>query len=575
MIFKRRVFFVAALFLIQIASMARAFAASSDQRFGVMTHFAHGWDPVWADIAALRGITTVRDELYWDAVEREKDVFTFPRQFDVYMDALKRNGIAPLIVLSFENRNYDEGNTPYTSEAFSAFGRYGTEVLRRYGSQIQTVEIWNEYNGTFCKGPATNDRAGTYAKMLREAYAQIKQLRPDVTVLGGATAGIPLPYWEKLMQNGGLQSMDALSIHPYRYNAPPEGLETEVAALQTLVRKYNGGETKPIWVTEIGWGTQSAASAPGTLLIDEATQAKYLVRAYALLLSASIERVYWYLLRDYEDFTMGLTGADARPKPASFALQVMARELSDARFVRRELSSTGLYSILFVRPSGEEVRVIWTLQPTTIAPTGATRVVDIEGGVHSVASLISLNDAPVFVTGTLVSLPSPPKKVATVLADSRTGFSSEQGGNQWWYGESLGSDPTFHPLPNYTVSDWSAAWGGKHAYLFITAGDQHPSVTGEGIPVAAIRRWTSERAVSVRITGEFRCGVGGDGVGVSVLVDGRPLLRRSLGGNSPVVNFDLEADLGKGSTIDFAVDPGPLANISFDATQVAVSISTR
>ena len=83
---------------------------------------------------------------------------------------------------------------------------------------------------------ATEDRAATYAKMLRESYAQIKQLRPDVTVLGGATAGIPLPYWEKLMQNGGLQSMDALSIHPYRYNAPPEGLETEVAALQTLVR---------------------------------------------------------------------------------------------------------------------------------------------------------------------------------------------------------------------------------------------------------------------------------------------------------------------------------------------------
>ena len=574
MILQRRLFIFATLFLIQLASVARVSAASADQRFGVMTHFAHGWDPVWADIAALRGITTVRDELYWDAVEREKGVFTFPRQFDIYMDALKRNGIAPLIVLSFENRNYDQGDTPYTSEAFSAFGRYGTEVLKRYGNMIQTVEVWNEYNGTFCKGPATHDRAGTYAKMLREAYAQIKQLRPNVTVLGGATAGIPLPYWEKLMQNGGLQSMDALSIHPYRYNAPPEGLETEVAALQTMVRKYNGGESKPIWVTEIGWGTQSAASAPGTLVIDEATQARYLVRAYALLLSAPVERVYWYLLRDYEDFTMGLTSADARPKPASFALQVMARELSRARFVRRELSSAGLYSILFARPSGEEVRVIWALQPASIAPTGATRVVDIEGRVHSVASPISLNDSPVFVTGPLVSLPPAPKTVA-VLADSRTGFSSEQGGNRWSFGESLGSDPTFHLLPNYTVSDWNAAWGGRYAYLFITAGDQHPSVTGEGIPVSAVRRWTSDRAASVRITGEYRCGVGGDGVGVSVLVDGRPLLRRWLGGNSPAVSFDLEADVGNGSTIDFTVDPGPLGDISFDATQVSVSISAR
>jgi hypothetical protein len=565
---------LAALFLVQIGPVVQAAAPSTDQRFGVMTHFAHGWDPVWADIAALRGITSVRDELYWDAVEREKGVFAFPLQFDGYMDALKRNGIAPLIVLSFENRNYDDGNTPYTNEAFSAFARYGTEVLKRYGSQIQTIEIWNEYNGTFCKGPATADRAGTYARMLREAYGQVKQLRPDVTVLGGSTAGIPLPYWEKLMQNGGLQSMDALSVHPYRYNAPPEGLESEITALQALVRKYNGGETKPIWVTEIGWGTQSA-SASGMVEIDEATQARYLVRAYALLLSAPVERVYWYLLRDYEDFTMGLTSADARPKLASFALQVMAREFLNAQFVRRELSSAGLYSILFVRPSGEEVRVIWALQPTTIAPTGATRVVDIEGRFLSAASVISLSDTPVFVTGKLTSLPAAPKKAATVLADSRSGFSSEQGGNGWTYGETLGADPTFHLLPNYSVSDWSAAWGGKHAYLFITAGDQHPSVTGDGIPVSAVRRWTTDRPKSVRITGEFRCGVGGDGVGVSVLVDGRPLLQRSLGGNSPAVSFDLEVNLGKGSTIDFAVDPGPLGNISFDATQVAVSISTR
>ena len=106
-----------------------------------MTHFAHGWDPVWADIAALRGITTVRDELYWDAVEREKGVFTFPQQFDTNMDALKRNGIAPLIVLSFKNRNYDDGNTPHTSESFSAFGRvrWGTSASTPRKSLFRSV----------------------------------------------------------------------------------------------------------------------------------------------------------------------------------------------------------------------------------------------------------------------------------------------------------------------------------------------------------------------------------------------------------------------------------------------------
>src|SRR5581483_3978250 len=106
--------------------------------------------------------------------------------------------------------------------------------------------------------------------------------------LGGATIGTPSPYWEKLMQAGALASMDALSVHPYRYNAPPEGIEKDIAALQDLVRQYNNGQPKPIWVSEVGWGVQENPG-PGEMLIDQATQAKFLVRGYALLLSAGVE----------------------------------------------------------------------------------------------------------------------------------------------------------------------------------------------------------------------------------------------------------------------------------------------
>ncbi len=97
--------------------------------------------------------------------------------------------------------------------------------------------------------------------MLEQAYTQIKAVRPDVTVVGGSTINVPLPYWEKLMQDGALSSMDALSIHPYRYNSPPEGIENDVIALQDLTKKYNNGQTKPIWVTEIGWAIQDGLHA--------------------------------------------------------------------------------------------------------------------------------------------------------------------------------------------------------------------------------------------------------------------------------------------------------------------------
>ncbi|HWA10132.1 MAG TPA: glycosyl hydrolase [Opitutaceae bacterium] len=570
-------FFPLRLLSLLLAAGAAAQAAP-DPRFGVMTHFAQGWDPVWADIVGLRGIATVRDELYWNAVESQPGVFKFPAAFDTYMAALRNNQISPLIVLSFENPNYDGGMTPYTPAGFSAYGRYATEVLKHYGSQIQSLEVWNEYNGSFCQGPATSDRAGTYTKMLQAAYSAIKAARPDVTVLGGATAGAPLPYWEKLMADGALTSMDALSIHPYRYDSPPEGIENDVLALQALTRQYNHGQTKPIWVTEIGWGTNDAGGVP----ISEATQASYLVRAYALLLSVNVERVYWYLFRDYNNLSMGLTKDDATPKAAAFAMEVMIRELSGAGFVTKEATANGVYSLAFSGPSGE-VRVMWSLQPTTLAVTGQTRVVDLSGNVVAMPDVLSLTDSPLFVEGPVRGLaPAAPSGGSSsgaattvtggaeqVLVDSARDFSSP-----WTYGAFVGSSTTLETLTNYSVTDWTQQWGGGYPYLSVSPGDQHPS-TMNGQQVSAVRRWVSRVEGTVHITGKFACGAQGDGVGVRILVDGVPLFRKLLGGGgAQQETFDFTQAVHVGTPVDFAVDPGPGLNIDFDATTVSATIST-
>ncbi len=78
--------------------------AIDDQRFGVMTHFAHGWDPSWIPLIAQDAIPGVRDELYWQTVEPQAGDFVFPGQYDQYMAGLKQNNISPLIVLSFRKQ---------------------------------------------------------------------------------------------------------------------------------------------------------------------------------------------------------------------------------------------------------------------------------------------------------------------------------------------------------------------------------------------------------------------------------------------------------------------------------------
>src|SRR3546814_3126424 len=52
--------------------------------------------------------------------------------------------------------------------------------------------------------------------MLKQAYKAIKSTYPDLTVLGGTTVKVPLPYLERLFQEGALDYMDAIAVHPYR-----------------------------------------------------------------------------------------------------------------------------------------------------------------------------------------------------------------------------------------------------------------------------------------------------------------------------------------------------------------------
>jgi len=233
--------------------------------------------------------------------------------------------------------------------------------------------------------------------MLKRAYPVLKAARPNVPVLGISTAGIPLPFIEKVFAAGGLQYMDGVSVHPYRYGSIPEGIENDVARLNRLIARYNNGQPKPVWVTEIGWFLK-AKGEPGELLISEADQGKFLLRGYALLLSAGVQKSFWYLLRDYAEFgTMGLLRDENdplgryAPKPAYVAFANMTRQLSDAHFVRREASAKDVYSLQFQRGK-ESVRLMWSLSPISIAlkTKAPLLVTDMMGQSQVLAMLNSL-----------------------------------------------------------------------------------------------------------------------------------------------------------------------------------------
>ncbi|HWC62111.1 MAG TPA: hypothetical protein VG501_00705, partial [Rhizomicrobium sp.] len=148
-----------------LAVLPPAKPPSASSPFGVVTHFAKGWDTDIIPLIEKAGLRRVRDEQPWRRVEREPGHYEFPPQFTAYMGALKAHNIDPLIVLDFSNPLYDGDKTPYSDQGRASFSAYGRAVLQRYGSQISAMEVWNEYNGSFCEGPCRSDRPGTYASM--------------------------------------------------------------------------------------------------------------------------------------------------------------------------------------------------------------------------------------------------------------------------------------------------------------------------------------------------------------------------------------------------------------------------
>ena len=382
-----------------LAIVPRPTPAGASSPFGVMTHFAKGWSTDIIPLIEKAGISHVRDEQPWRLVERQPGHYEFPPRLSAYMSELAAHHLDALIVLAFSNPLYDGDQTPFSDAGRAGYAAYARAVVQHYAPALSAVEIWNEYNGSFCAGPCRGDRPAYYTPMLQEAYKSVKAANPLLTVLGGAAVPIPLPYFRGLFDKGALDAMDAVVIHPYRRQ--PEGVGEQIESLRQLMARY--GAQKPIWATEFGDLADMRKNRDDV--------ARYLVRMSVLLLSAKVDRLYWYLMRDYQEFTgLGLVRDENDPlgryaaTPAYAAYAILIHQLDGARFVRREPSDPRTRVYIFARPEGE-IRVLWSAAPGAtyelasdrparrIGMTGDEKILTPQGGRISVA----LDQNPIYL----------------------------------------------------------------------------------------------------------------------------------------------------------------------------------
>ncbi|MCE2473356.1 MAG: hypothetical protein J4G18_15970, partial [Anaerolineae bacterium] len=231
-----------------------------------------------------------------------------------------------------------------TEELYPDFADYAAAFAERYAGSVDRLIIWNEPNLSFEWGYQPVDPA-RYVRLLEASYASIKQANPSAVVLAGAlaptlerrgsSAGLnELDFLQAMYDLGAGEYFDALAIHSYGFQAPPEAepapdrLNFRRSELLRDIMLENDDGHKPVTITESGWNDH----ARWTQAVRPSQRSAYTVRAfqYAEQKWQWLENLCIWALRypadvySYPDnFTLVTSGFVE--KPIYFALQDYAR----------------------------------------------------------------------------------------------------------------------------------------------------------------------------------------------------------------------------------------------------------
>jgi len=168
---------------------------------------------------------------------------------------------------------------------------------------------------------------------------------------------------------------------------------------------------------------------------------------------------------------MGLFNSDATPKSAASAMETLINELAGAPFVRKEATPGNVYSMLFQRATGGQLRIMWSLSSRSVNLRGVTRAVDMLGNSLGTSGSYTLSDAPIFVEGSVTGVPAPRQSDEIILTTSDADFAGVQGYKGWTYGYKVGAG-AFIEAPTYTSDAVS--------YTHLDVYKRQPSILSSG-----------------------------------------------------------------------------------------------
>ena len=359
-------------------------AQTVDEPFvvGVCAHELHKGDPSGRAYAMMRdaGITSVRTDAHWAYVERQPNQLKIEPSWQRYLKETARHGLSTQFILGYGNQHHGDGEKPRSEPVRAAYNRYVDFVTENLKGQVAYYEIWNEWDVEDPRDPAfTQD----YARLIADAAGIIRQRDPAATVLAGAVTsqGIESGFALRLLENGLMQSVDGLSLHPYvhcrgwRRNTPEAWIDWMAEVDKELTRA--AGRPVPLYLTEMAWPSHQGACG-----IDETLQAAYLARAFFLARTLpNIKGMWWYDFRNdgtdktEREHNFGLVRQDFTPKPAYPVLAAISEIVSQYAYLGRlENTANDVVMLRFARGE-DELLVAWS--------TGKPRTVELRGNENN------------------------------------------------------------------------------------------------------------------------------------------------------------------------------------------------
>jgi hypothetical protein len=275
-------------------------------------------------------VRTMRISVNWKQVEPQPGDFHWGNAVDNRVAALAQNGITPLMSIygapQWATGSTNQAVPPLKGSALQAWKTFLKTAVKRYKKggvfwrdspnlperPVNSWQIWNEPNlakyfakpgNAFPADPVPN-APKAYAKFVKASDKAVGGADKHAKVILAGLSGNaksrstdPHKFIKKFLKVKKVtKHFNAAALHPYASSI--NDYKSRVSKFRKALNK-GGAKKKPIWLTEVGWGS---ASNGQRLNKGIAGQSKLLRKSFAVTLKKrktwKIARLFWFDWRD-------------------------------------------------------------------------------------------------------------------------------------------------------------------------------------------------------------------------------------------------------------------------------------